>query len=56
MDPYFDENLNAAPGAPVIDLNDPYTDFLQQFIMVGPTTSDISFPIKQKLTLTFLIS
>ena len=56
MDPYFDENLNAAPGAPVIDLNDPYTDFLQQFIMVGPTTSDISFPIKQKGPICYLFS
>ena len=56
MDSYFDENLNAAPGAPVIDLNDPYTDFLQQFIMVSPTTSDISFPIKQRGPICYLFS
>ncbi|AET42444.1 hypothetical protein EXVG_00417 [Emiliania huxleyi virus 202] len=56
MDPYFDENLNAAPGAPVIDLSDPYTDFLQQFIMAAPTTSDISFPIKQQGPVCYLFS
>lgn len=56
MDPYFDKNLNAAPGAPAIDLNDPYTEFLQQFIMVAPTTSDISFPIKQKGPVCYLFS
>ncbi len=56
MDPYFDENLRAAHGTPVIDINDPYTDFLQQFIMAAPTTSDISFPIKQQGPVCYLFS
>lgn len=56
MDPYFDENLRPAHGTPVIDINDPYTDFIQQFIMAAPTPSDISFPIKQQGPVCYLFS
>ena len=52
---YF-HNEHAANNMPFIDIRDPRAEFLQQFVMAGPTTNDISFPIKQKGPICYLFS
>lgn len=52
---YF-HNEHAANNMPFIDIRDPRAEFLQKFVMAGPTTHDISFPIKQKGPVCYLFS
>lgn len=50
---YF-HNERAANNMPFIDISDKRAEFLQQFIMAGPTTHDISFPVMQKGRICYL--